>query len=159
MGDDMTAQPDRVDARLQSYEIDCAGAQLHVHAHSLATVLRMTGEIDASNADLVAGAIRRFVRLRAPLILDVGRVDYLGSAGLRMLLLFQDECQLAGLCCRVVNGAALRRLTRLVTGLGLPLVDSVDEAVQSIQRTTRLLNTATAPTSGHDSITILVTIN
>lgn len=129
----MTTQPYRVEKRLHCYQIDCAGAQLDVQAHALATVLRVQGEIDASNADLVAQAIRRFVRLRAPLILDLTRVEYLGSAGLRALLLVQEECQVARLHCSVVGGDGLRRLTRLVTGLGLPLVDSVAEALQLIQ--------------------------
>lgn len=129
----MTAQP--YDQRLHCYEIDCAGARLDVQAHGLATVLCVTGEIDASNADLIAQAIRRFVRLGAPLILDFSRVEYMGSAGLRVLLLLQDECQLARLHCSVIGGVALRRLTRLVTGLGLPLVDSVGEALQVIRGT------------------------
>ncbi|OBI25886.1 sulfate transporter [Mycobacterium sp. E2238] len=129
----MKAQPYRVEERLHCYEIDCAGVQLHVQLRGLATVLRVRGEVDASNADLLARAIRRFVRLRAPLILDLSRVDYLGSAGLRVLLLVQDECELARLHCSVVGGVALRRLTRLVTGLGLPLVDSVADALQLIQ--------------------------
>lgn len=133
----MTDQPYRVEERLHCYEIDCAGAQLDVQAHGLATVLRARGEIDASNADLVSQAIRRFVRLRIPLILDLSRVDYLGSAGLRVLLVIQDECQLARLHYSVVGGVALRRITRLVTGLGLPLVDSVPEALQLIRGSTR----------------------
>jgi anti-anti-sigma factor len=131
----MTALPYRAEERLHCYEIVCAGARLDVQVHALASVLRIQGEIDASNADLVAQAIRRFVRLRAPLILDLSRVDYLGSAGLRVLLLVQDECQLAGLHCSVVGGVALHRLTSLVTGLGLPLVDSVAEALQLIRTT------------------------
>ncbi|OBH90356.1 STAS domain-containing protein [Mycobacterium scrofulaceum] len=127
----MTTQP--YEQRLHCYEIDCAGARLDVQAHGQATVLRISGEIDASNADLLSAAIRRFVRLRAPLILDFSHVDYLGSAGLRVLLHVQDECRLARLHCSVVGGAALRRLTRVVTGLGLPLVDSVGDALQLIR--------------------------
>lgn len=129
----MTSQPFRAEERLDCYEIDCAGAQLHVQPHGLATVLRVEGEIDASNSDLVAQAARRLVRLRVPLILDVTRVSYLGSAGLRALLLVDDECRLARLHCSVVGGEALHRLTRLVTGLSLPLVDSVAEALRLIQ--------------------------
>lgn len=133
----MTAQPFRAEERLDCYEIDCAGAQLHVQVRGLATVLRVEGEIDASNADLLAQAARRFVRLRVPLILDVSRVEYLGSAGLRALLLVDDECQLARLHCSVVGGESLHRLTRLVTGLRLPLVDSVADALELIRGTTR----------------------
>ncbi|OBG60843.1 MULTISPECIES: STAS domain-containing protein [unclassified Mycobacterium] len=133
----MTAQPFRAEERLDCYEIDCAGARLHVRVHGVATVLRVEGEIDASNADLVAQAARRFVRLRVPLILDVSLVDYLGSAGLRALLLVDDECRLARLHCSVVGGEALHRLTRLVTGLRLPLVDSVADALELIRGTIR----------------------
>ncbi|OBG32698.1 sulfate transporter [Mycobacterium sp. E3198] len=111
--------------------IDCAGAQIHVHARSLATVLRIDGEIDASNAELVAQVVRRFARLKAPLVLDVSELDFLGSAGLRVLLLLDEEHREAQLHNNVVSGAALRRLTRVVTDHGLPVVDSVPEALQN----------------------------
>ena len=113
------------------YEIDCAGARVRVHARSLATVLRIEGEIDASNADLVAQAIRRFARLKAPLVLDVSHLDFLGSAGLRALLVLNAEHRQARLHCNVVSGAALRRLTGAATDHGLPVVDSVPEALQN----------------------------
>ncbi|OBF53272.1 sulfate transporter [Mycobacterium sp. 852002-50816_SCH5313054-b] len=110
--------------------IDCAGAQVHVHARSLATVLRIDGDIDESNAELVAQVVRRFARLKAPLVLDVSQLDFLGSAGLRVLLLLDEEHRAAQLHNNVVSGAALRRLTRVVTDHGLPVVDSVPEALQ-----------------------------
>ncbi len=113
------------------YVIDCAGAQVHVHARSLATVLRIEGEIDASNADLVGQAIRRFARLKAPLVLDLSNLGFLSSAGLRALLLLNEEHRQARLHCNVVSGAALRRLTGVITDHGLPVVDSVPEALQS----------------------------
>jgi anti-anti-sigma factor len=127
----MTALPDRRGEPRSRYVIDCAGAQVHVHARSLATVLRIEGEIDASNADLVAQAIRRFARLKAPLVLDVSQLDFLGSAGLRALLLLNEEHRQARLHCNVVSGAALQRLTGLATNHGLPVVDSVPEALQN----------------------------
>lgn len=136
-GDHMTALPYRAEERLDCYEIDCGGAHLHVQARGLATVLRIDGEIDAANANLVAQATRRFVRLRTPLILDVSRVDYLGSAGLRALLLVDDDCRLARLHCSVVGGVALFRLTRLLPGLGLSLADSVPQALERIEQSIR----------------------
>jgi len=129
----MTAQPPpgRCGEPRTRYVIDCAGAQVHVHARSLATVLRIEGEIDGSNADLVTQAIRRFARLKAPLVLDVSHLDFLGSAGLRALLLLNEEHRQARLHCNVVSGAALRRLTGVTTDHGLPVVDSVPEALQN----------------------------
>jgi anti-anti-sigma factor len=140
----MTALPDRHEEPRSRYVIDCAGAQVHVHARRVATVLRIEGEIDASNAYLVAGAIRRFARLKAPLVIDVSHLGLLGSAGLRMLLLLNEEHGQARLHCNVVSGAALRRLTRVATDHGLPVVDSVPEALQNthdfIQARRRLLS-------------------
>jgi anti-anti-sigma factor len=113
--------------------IDCSGAQLHVQARSLATVLRVHGEIDASNADLVVQEIRRFSRLKAPLILDLSRLDFLDIVGLRALITLNHEHQQAELHCDMVNGPTLRRLTRVVTDHGLPIVDSLPEALQLIE--------------------------
>jgi anti-anti-sigma factor len=104
---------------------------VHVHARSLATVLRIEGEIDAANADLVGQAIRGFARLKAPLVLDVSRLDFLGSAGLRVLLMANEEHRRNRLHCNVVSGAALRRLTGVATNHGLPVVDSVPEALRN----------------------------
>ncbi len=133
----MTASPDTCSASLPGqprnrYEIDCAGAQLHVHARSVATVLRVDGEVDASNADLVATTIRRFALLRAPLILDLTHLEFLSSAGLRMLLVLNEEQRSAGLHCTVVDGAPLRRLTRIIREHDLPVVDSLADALQRV---------------------------
>jgi anti-anti-sigma factor len=125
--------PDRREEPRCRSAIDCAGAQLHVHARSLATVLRIDGEIDASNADLVAQGIRRFLQLEAPLIMDLSHLDFLGIAGLRALLMLDKERHQDQLHCSVVSGAALRRLTRLITDHGLVIVDSVPEALQLIE--------------------------
>jgi anti-anti-sigma factor len=112
--------------------IDCAGARLHVHARSLATVLRVEGDIDASNADLLGDAIRRYSQLKAPLILDLTRLEFLGMAGFRTLLVLNCEHERVGLHWSVVGGAWLQRLTRVVINHGLPLVDSVPEGLQIV---------------------------
>ncbi|ORV92383.1 sulfate transporter [Mycobacterium interjectum] len=127
----MTSLPDGCGEPRSRYVIDCAGAQVRVHARSLATVLSIDGEIDASNADLVAEVVRRFARLKAPLVLDVSQLDFLGSAGLRVLLALNEEHRQAQLHNNVVSGAALRRLTGFVSDHGLPVVASVPEALQN----------------------------
>jgi anti-anti-sigma factor len=115
------------------YLIDCAGAQLHVHTRRPATVLRVDGEMDASNAELVAQAIRRFSQLRAPLILDLSHLDFLGIAGLRALIALNREHRQAKLAYSVVSGPTLHRLTRVVSDHGLPIIDSVPEALQLVE--------------------------
>ncbi|ORA22754.1 hypothetical protein BST12_09065 [Mycobacterium angelicum] len=108
--------------------MDCAGARVRVHARSLATLLRITGEVDASNAGQVSQAIRRFSQLDTPLIVDLSCVDFLGIAGFRVL---------SGLNCVVVDGPALSRLTRVITDHGLAIVNSVPEALQLVDQDIR----------------------
>lgn len=122
--DDLREQP------RNRYQIDCAAAQLHVHARSVATVLRVDGAIDASNAHLVAQEVARFSRLKTSLVLDLSQLEFLGSAGFSVLQILVDEHRLAGLHCSVVSGAALDRLTAVIANHGLPIVDSVPEALQ-----------------------------
>jgi len=114
------------------YLVDCAGAQLHVHARTAATVLRVDGEIDASNADQLGQEIRRFSQLKAPLILDLSQLDFLGVKGFRTVLILDCEHQRARLHWSVVSGARLHRLTEVVANHGLPLVDSVPEALEIV---------------------------
>lgn len=138
----MTFLPDRRTPELlgqprSRYRIDCAGAQLHVHARSLATVLRIDGEIDASNAGLVSRAIRHFSRLKAPVILDLGGLDFLGGAGLEALLVINGEHRRSQVYCGMVDGVALRRITQVVPDHGLPIVDSVTDALGYIEHVVR----------------------
>ncbi|ORB73334.1 sulfate transporter [Mycobacterium scrofulaceum] len=116
--------------------MDCAGAQIHVHARSVATVLRIDGEVDAANTNLVTETIRRFSRLKAPLILDLSGLDFLAGSGLRALLVLDEEHRRARLRYCVVGGTALRRLTRVVPDHGLPIADSVASALSRIEGAT-----------------------
>jgi anti-anti-sigma factor len=125
----MTALSNRLEPPPYAYAIDCAGAQLLVYPRIPATVVRIGGEIDASNAEVIGRALRRFA-LKAPLIVDASHLDYVGSAGLQVLLILTDERRHARLHCSVVGGPALHRLTRVVIDHGLPLADSVTDALQ-----------------------------
>jgi anti-anti-sigma regulatory factor len=119
--------PQRCDQR--RCVVDCAGAQLAVDDCGPGILLRVDGEIDAANARLVGQAIGHFSRLKVPMILDVSHVEFLGVSGFRALLVVGRQRQ--PFC--VVAGTALRRLMRIVTDTGLPVVDSIPEAVQHIE--------------------------
>lgn len=134
----MTAFPDirptsRPERPRCSYEIDCDGARLYAHTRSIATVLRLEGEIDTSNAYLVAQAIRRVLNLQAPLILDLSQLEFLGIAGFRALLILNEEQQNAQLHYSVVAGHSTRRLMGVFTDHGLLVVDSVATGLQLIE--------------------------
>jgi len=123
----MTAIPDKDTPE----QLDCAGAGLRVHAHSLATVVCISGEIDASNADRVGEAIRHFSQRKAPLILNLRHLDFLGVAGFRALITLNHEHRQAQLPSSVVTGAVMRRVTGVFPDHGLPIVDSVPEALSA----------------------------
>lgn len=112
--------------------VDCAGARLYAYPRGLATVMRIAGEIDAANADLVAREIRRFAQSKTPLILDLSHLDFLAVAGLRALLVLNHEHLQARLYCSVVPGPAMRSLLRIISDHGLTVADSVPEALQLI---------------------------
>lgn len=115
------------------YVIDCGRAQIFIYARSLATVLRVDGEIDGCNAGRVAAEIRRFGRFKAPLILNLSHLEFLGMDGFQALLALNHEHRAAGLSCTVVAGPAMRPVLRIVSDHGLPLVQSVPEALQLIE--------------------------
>ncbi|OBA80179.1 hypothetical protein A9W99_19010 [Mycobacterium sp. 1164966.3] len=109
--------------------VDCAGAQLTADQCGPGIVLRMEGEIDAANSKLVAQAIAHFAQLKVPLILDVSHLEFLGVSGFRALLATGRPGQ--PFC--VVAGSALRQLMRVFTDTGLPVVNSLPEAVQHVE--------------------------
>lgn len=112
--------------------IHCGRARLYGHACSRAAVLRIEGEIDASNAKLVGQAVRHFSGSNTPLILDLSHLDFLGVVGFRSLLVLDEEYRRGQLLYTVVSGPALRQLTRVFGDQGLPIVDSVIEGLQDI---------------------------
>lgn len=112
---------------------DFARAHLFVYARSLGTVLRVDGEVDASNARDLTATIHRFGRLMTPLVLDLSRLRSISVEGFRALLLLNDELRKSRVHCCVVPGAAIRALLRLVHDNRLALADSVPEAFQNIK--------------------------
>lgn len=124
---------DRFDPADCRYMADFARAHLFVYARSLGTVLRVDGEVDASNARDLTATIRRFGRLKTPLVLDLSRLRFISVEGFRALLLLNDELRKSRVHCCVVPGAAIRALLRLVHDNGLALADSVPEAFQNIE--------------------------
>jgi anti-anti-sigma regulatory factor len=53
---------------------DCDGAQIHAHCRQLATVVSVTGAIDARNLERVTEFARRFILGDKPFVLDLSGV-------------------------------------------------------------------------------------
>lgn len=99
-------------------------------------VVTLTGEVDLVNADEIRAALQARLDTRpCGLVLDLA-LEFLGSAGLAMLVEVQRSAQREGVGLGVVatGSAALRSLE--LSGLqdSLPLFGGVPEAVKSLRR-------------------------
>jgi anti-anti-sigma regulatory factor len=98
---------------------DCDGAQVHAHCRQLATVVSVSGVVDARNLDRVTEHARRFILGDTPFVLDLGGVTALhGDCG-SLLDVVDARCRITG-----VEWALVAR-SELVEELGLGEDDGV----------------------------------
>lgn len=134
--------------------IDCKGAQLRAHARSVATVVTVVGEVDASNVHRVSEHLRRFMSVGKALVLDLSGVTFLGLQAVRDLSAFDDECGRAGVACALVASGPVRHMLDVADpNSTLPSVSSVAEALQLFRNPARdrlLVQLAGNPREGRD---------
>jgi anti-anti-sigma factor len=123
--------------------VDVGGAYIRVETWQATTVVAVTGEIDALNADFTATVLHGFATGPDPIALDLSELEFIGTQGLRMLVEFDDRCRLNDVVWTLVPCRMLSRLLELVDiGRQLPISGSVDAAVQ------RLMCEAPSPRTG-----------
>jgi anti-anti-sigma factor len=93
--------------------VDCNGARMRAHCRDQATVLKVTGEIDATNIDRFSDYTRRFVGEAPGLILDLSEVDFLCAKGISVLITLDGDCRRAGTHWAIVGSPCVRRLLHL----------------------------------------------
>jgi len=93
--------------------VDCNGVQMRAHCRDQATVVKVTGEIDANNIDLFCDYTRRFVGEAPGLILDLSEVDFLCAKGISVLIALDADCRAAGTNWAIVGSRFVRRLLHL----------------------------------------------
>jgi anti-anti-sigma factor len=113
--------------------IDCHPARLRARASDRVTVLAVSGEIDACNADPVGEYIQGFIAPGRDLILDLANLEFLGVAGLNRLFAVSVECATARAGWALVTSHPVRRLLRVADPeRTLPAVGSMHEALQRL---------------------------
>jgi anti-anti-sigma factor len=90
--------------------VDCNGAQMRAHCRDQVTVVKVTGDIDATNIDRLYDYTRRFVRETPGLILDLSGVDFLCARDISVLNTLDNDCRTAGTHWAVVGSPFVRRL-------------------------------------------------
>ncbi|MET0135589.1 MAG: STAS domain-containing protein [Kibdelosporangium sp.] len=94
------------------------GLKWTVEPGDRSTVVHISGEIDLGTHEDFADAARAGLRTPAPVVVvDLARVTYLGSVGLRVLTRANDEARQAGRMVRVVDGSAIVHRIMEVCGL------------------------------------------
>ena len=93
--------------------VDCNGAQMRAHCRDQVTVVKVIGDIDATNIDRLYDYARRFV-LEAPgLILDLSGVNFLCARGISVLNTLDNDCRTAGTHWAIVGSPFVRRLLHI----------------------------------------------
>jgi anti-anti-sigma factor len=71
------------------------GVQLCSRPRPPATVIAVSGEVDATNSERVKDYLVGFVHVDHPLVLDLSGVEFLGVAGFRAVIRFAVKCRRA----------------------------------------------------------------
>jgi anti-anti-sigma factor len=91
-------------------------------------VLTVHGELDASNASQLADYFDLCMAHSTPLMLDLSRLEFFGTAGFSALHLINVKCARANLCWAVVPNNSVSRLLRICDPDNtLPLAASIHD--------------------------------
>jgi anti-anti-sigma factor len=113
--------------------VDCNGAQLRAHRRDQVTVVRVTGEIDATNLDRFHDYISRFIREAPGLIVDLSEVEFLCARGIAVLITLDEQCRAVGTHWAIVGGRFIRRLLHIGDPTdALPTATSERQALSAI---------------------------
>jgi anti-anti-sigma factor len=109
--------------------VDYKGAHVRAHFRHVATVVAISGRVDASNLDRVTECVNRFVLADKPFVLDLTGVDSFTAAAVRLLFEVDDRCNTAGVDWAVVGSeVVMQRLRARNNDVRLPIVTSVAQA-------------------------------
>lgn len=116
--------------RYAQLPFDCNGAAVRAQCRHLATVVTISGAIDANNVDQVIEYAQRFNLPDKPFVLDLSGLDSFATQAVRLLYRVEDACNAAGLEWALIASQAVG-LTLLVTGedTSFPTAATVHEAL------------------------------
>ena len=113
--------------------VDCNGAQMRAHCRDQVTVVKVTGDIDATNIDRFSDYTHRFVRETPGLFLDLSGVDFLCARGISVLNTLDQECRTAGTYWAIVGSPFVRRLLHIGDPSdALPMASSERQGLNAI---------------------------
>ena len=124
--------------------------RVHMRAHlrHLATVLAISGDIDASNTDRVSAYAARLVPVGNALLLDLSGVSFLAAQSILVLVTVGDACDDAGLPWALITSHAVDRVLRISEHDDiLPVASSVPDGMQYLADLSRVRQQVSLPTA------------
>jgi anti-anti-sigma factor len=89
--------------------------------------LRLVGELDMSNAERVRARLEQEMADNRQLTLDTSELDFIGSDGIRMLIMLGEQAVTSGSVVLISNcSKAVRRSLDVSVPGGIPGVEVVD---------------------------------
>jgi len=117
---------------------DCCGACLRAKADTELTVISISGEIDASNANELSRHASELASGCGALIVDLAEVDFIALDGLHALFALNMHCARTGTTLVLIASRAVNRLLRVADhDKLLPAVGSATEALLVVRRSSR----------------------
>ena len=117
---------------------DCRRARMRAKTDSGLTVISISGEIDASNADELSHRVSELASDCGALIVDLAEVDFIAIDGLRALFALNIQCARTGTTWALIASHAVNRLLRVGDhDKLLPAVGSATEALLLVRRSSR----------------------
>lgn len=109
---------------------DCEGVRMRARCRQLATVVSVTGDIDADNVSCVADYASRFVLAEKPFILDLTGVNSFGADTISLFYDIDGRCADAGVEWSVIGSQPVLQVLRASGTIDdLPVTASVPEAL------------------------------
>ncbi|BBZ26331.1 anti-sigma factor antagonist [Mycolicibacterium madagascariense] len=110
--------------------VECHGAELHKQCRQLATVLTITGTIDAVNVGSVVAEAKGCIIAEKPFILDLSGVTSFAAQAIELLDAIDEACYAAGDEWSLIVSQPVSRTLRLC-GVDevFPATSSVPEAL------------------------------
>jgi anti-anti-sigma factor len=99
--------------------------EIHVERHQHYAVVRPVGELDLAAVDSVEDALSPLEHEFGELVIDLRAVEFLDSAGLRVLVAAYARSRSNGFKLRIINGGEPVQKVLTLTGMDrhLPLID------------------------------------
>ena len=117
---------------------DCRRARMRAKTDTRLTVMSISGEIDASNADELSHRVSELASDCGAVIVDLAEVEFIAIDGLRALFALNIQCARTGTTWALIASHAVNRLLRVGDhDKLLPAVGSATEALLLVRRSSR----------------------